>query len=141
MTQSASVFRVHAEFDDFLFASIDEDGNNGTLLTVLSALTQLDFDPWQEAAELARLSGDTATRRLASLLASLPNRASAPRDVARIAARLVALLPRRSPVNIVPARAAFAGFSASTDFSIRNRPVLFAVFVALVLGLAWLASR
>jgi hypothetical protein len=141
MMQAASVFRVPQEFDDFLFASIDEEGNNGTSLTVLSALTQLDFDPWQVAAELARLSGDTATRRLSSLLASLPNRRpSAPRDVARIATRLVALLPRRSAVKIPP-RALFAGFGTSTNFSIRNRPILFTIFVALLLSLAWITGR
>jgi len=140
MTQSVSVFRAPAEFDDFLFASIDEDGDNETLLTVLSALTHLNFDPWQVAAELARLSADTATRRLASLLASLPDRPSAPRDVTQIASRLIALLPRRSVVKI-PARASFTGFGASTDFSIRNRPILFAIFLAFVLGLAWLTGR
>jgi hypothetical protein len=138
MMAAASVFRARSEFDDFLFAPIDEDGSG--MLSVLSALTQLDFDPWQEAAELARLSGDKATRRLASLLALLPVRPSAPRDVARIAARLIGLLPRPSAVNI-PARAAFIGFGASTNFSIRNRPILIAIFVALVLGLAWITSR
>jgi hypothetical protein len=140
MTQSTAVFRARTEFDDFLFAPIDEDGNGGKLLSVLSALTQLDFDPWQVAAELTRLSADAATRRLASLLASLPDRPSAPRDVARIAARLIALLPRASAVKI-PARVALVGFGGSTNFSIRNRPILFAIFVALVLGIAWVISR
>lgn len=140
MTQSASVFRARTEFDDFLFAPIDEDGNGGTLLSVLSALTQLDFDPWQVATELARLSGDMATRRLVSILASLPDRPSAPRDVARIANRLIALLPHPAAVNI-PSRAAFAGFGASTIFSIRNRPIHFAILVALVLAIAWVISR
>ena len=73
MTQSVSVFRTRTEFDNFLFAPIDEDGNG--MLSVLSALTQLDFDPWREATELTRLSADKATQRLATLIASLPNRA------------------------------------------------------------------
>ena len=33
------------------------------LLSVLSALARLDIDPWQEAAQLAGLPGETATRR------------------------------------------------------------------------------
>jgi hypothetical protein len=75
MTYSASVSRLGSEFDDFLFAAIGE-GRNGMLPSVLSALAQLDIDPWQEAAKLAGLSGATATQRLASLIAELPGRDS-----------------------------------------------------------------
>jgi hypothetical protein len=139
MTASTSVFRVRSEFDDFLFAPIDDDGNG--MLSVLSALTQLDFDPWQEAADLARLSVDKATRRLAGLIASLPDPLSPPRDVARIAARLVALLPRGAPIIIpIPARATLRD-GASLEFLRGNRTMLFAILIALVLGLLWIASR
>jgi hypothetical protein len=138
MTSAAAVFRARTEFDDFLFAPIDEDGNG--MLSVLSALTQLDFDPWQEAAELARLSGDMATRRLASLLVSLPDRSAAPRDVGRIAARLVALLPRQAAIN-VPVRATLRGVGESTRSSLGKRPILFVILIAFVIGLLWLASR
>ena len=90
------------------------------MLSVLSALTQLDFDPWQEAADLARLSVDKATRRLAGLIASLPDPLSPPRDVGRIAARLVALLPRGAPINIpIPARATLRD-GASLEFLARQ---------------------
>jgi hypothetical protein len=138
MTSAAAVFRARTDFDDFLFAPIDEDGNG--MLSVLSALTQLDFDPWQEAAELARLSGDMATRRLASLLASLPDRPTAPRDLGRIAARLVALLPRQAAIN-VPVRATLRGVGESTRSSLGKRPILFVILIAFVIGLLWLASR
>ncbi|MFZ1122979.1 MAG: hypothetical protein WAN81_22360, partial [Candidatus Binataceae bacterium] len=84
------------EFDNFLFAPIGEDGN-GMLLSVLSALARLDIDPWQEAAKLSGLPGGAATQRLASLIAALPDGASAYPDPATVAARLVALLPR--PAN------------------------------------------
>src|SRR5271165_6143089 len=93
MTYSASVSRLESEFDDFLFAPIGED-RNGILLSVLSALARMDVDPWQEAAKLAGLPGAIATQRLASLIAALPDGASAHRDAGTIAARLVALLPR-----------------------------------------------
>jgi hypothetical protein len=57
MTRPASVSALGSEFDDFLFAPIGEDGN-GMLLSVLSALARLGFDPWEEAAKLAQLPGD-----------------------------------------------------------------------------------
>ena len=70
------------------------------LLSVLSALARQDIDPWQEAANLAGLPRVTATRRLASLIAALPDEPSADRDPGTIAARLIALLPRRASVSI-----------------------------------------
>ncbi len=136
---SASVFRVRSEFDDFLFAPIDEGGSG--MLSVLSALTQLDLDPWQEAAELARLSADKATRKLAALIESLPNPSSTPRDVGRIAARLIALLPRGAAINIpLPARTTLRS-GAAFEFLLGNRPMLFAVLIAFALGLLWITSR
>lgn len=59
-----------------LFAPIAEDEIG--MLRVLSASTQLDFEPRQEAADSARLPEDRATRRLALLLASARPAVSAP---------------------------------------------------------------
>ena len=76
------------------------------LLSVLSALARLDIDPWQEAAELARLPREAAVRRLASLIANLPeDGAASQRDPKTIAARLIALLPRTAGFEI-PSHAA-----------------------------------
>jgi len=112
------------------------------MLSVLSALTQLDFDPWQEAAELTRLSADKATRRLAGIVASLPVSASAPRDAGKIAARLVALLPRGASINNpIPARATSRGGGTLIEFVLGKRVMLFAILTAIVLGLLWLTSR
>jgi hypothetical protein len=61
MTRSPSISVLGSEFDDFLFAPIGEDRNDMPL-SVLSALARLDIDPWHEAAELARLPGETATQ-------------------------------------------------------------------------------
>ena len=83
ITRSAPVSALAPEFDDFLFASIGED-SNGVLLSVLSALARLDVDPWHEAASLAQLPGTTATRRLASLIAALPDRPSTQLDPERM---------------------------------------------------------
>ena len=95
MTQSASISILGSEFDDFLFSRIGKDKND-TPLSVLSALARLGIDPWQEAAELARLPRETAIERLAFSIAALPDRASAHPEQGTIAARLIALLPRQT---------------------------------------------
>ncbi len=68
-------------------------------LTVLSTLARSDLDPWQEAARLTEATGQIATERLAALIASLPGRPSTLLDSGTIAARLVALLPRRTTAH------------------------------------------
>jgi hypothetical protein len=78
------------EFDDFLFAPLGEE-RNGMRLSVISALSRLEVDPWQEAASLAELPGKVATERLASLITLMPDEPSPHRDPDVIAARLVAL--------------------------------------------------
>lgn len=140
MTRSAPVSALAPEFDDFLFASIGE-GGNGMLLSVVSALARLDLDPWQEAAELARLSAAAATRRLASLIAALPDWPSAHPDFATIAARLVALLPHQ-----VGFSTSSTGQSAGVRIRavIRSRPFHYVLFIVMfcVLGsLGIIASR
>ena len=64
-----------SEFNDFLFAPIGED-RNGMLVSVLSGLARSDVDPWQEAAKLAQLPGEAATKELAALIGALPDRAA-----------------------------------------------------------------
>jgi hypothetical protein len=82
-----------SEFNEFLFAPIGED-KNGMLVSVLSGLARSDVDPWQEAAKLAQLPGETATKELAALIGALPDRAASYPDPRTIATRLIALLPR-----------------------------------------------
>jgi hypothetical protein len=101
MTRSASISVLGSEFDAFLFSPIHEDRND-TPVSVLSALARLNVDPWQEAAELARLPRETATQRLASSIAALPDRPSAHLEHETIAARLIALLPRQASSEIRP---------------------------------------
>lgn len=93
VTPGASVSFFRSEFNDFLHAPVGADRSEMPL-SVLSALSRLDVDPWQEAAELAELPPDTATKRLASLLARLPGGRWAQADLHAIADRLIDLLPR-----------------------------------------------
>jgi hypothetical protein len=94
-TRSAAASALAPEFGDFLFAAIGEE-SNGMLLSVVSALARLDVDPWQEAAKLAQLPVTAAARRLASLIAALPDKPSSHLDPAANAARLIAHLPRQT---------------------------------------------
>jgi hypothetical protein len=136
MTHSASPSRLGSEFDGFLFAPIGEE-RNGMLLTVLSALARQNVDPWQEAAELARLPGKTAIQRLASLIASLPDEPSTHRDPETIAARLISLLPGRSSPNI-RSRKTLPDVAAPSSPSVINMIVINVIFAAFVLGTQWL---
>jgi hypothetical protein len=95
VTAAASVSFFRPEFGDFVYAAIAADGNEMPL-TVLSALSRLDVDPWKEAAELSELPKDTATQRLALLIARLPGGRWPLADARAIAVRLIELLPRRS---------------------------------------------
>jgi hypothetical protein len=95
VTAAASVLFFRPEFDDFLYAPIGADDGEMSL-SVLSALSRLNFDPWEEAAELSELPADTAIQRLALLIARLPGGRWAAADSHTIAGRLIKLLPSRS---------------------------------------------
>jgi hypothetical protein len=99
MTHSALTPLLGREFDNFLFASVDDD-QNGPLLSVVSAFARLDVDPWQETANLADMPRLQAAERLASLIASLPTGSTAQSPKA-IAARLIALLPPAAGFNAI----------------------------------------
>jgi hypothetical protein len=136
MTRPVSVSHLGSEFDAFLLAPIGEE-RNGMLLTVLSVLARLDVDPWQEAARLARLPGETATQRLASVIAALPDRPSTNMDPRTIAVGLIALLPRRIRLNTLQ-RETLLGAEALAN---ARTIVAFAVILAFALGAQYLAAR
>ena len=138
MTRSALGALLGPEFDDFLFASIGEDRNDMPL-SVVSALARLDIDPWQEAFELTRLPREAATRRLASLIAALPDGPSAHLDPRTIAARLIALLPRRARSNI-PSRETSLGGGAATNLrAIIYLILIYVMSASFMLGAEWIA--
>jgi hypothetical protein len=85
---------LNSEFNEFLFAFVGEQ-KNGAQLTVLSALTRLNFDPWREAARLSDLPKEAAARALAAAIALLPEGDWKGSDAWAIAARLVDRLPTR----------------------------------------------
>jgi hypothetical protein len=87
---AASVLFFRPELDDFIYASIGAQRNEMPL-TVLSALTRLGVDPWEEATELSGLPKEIAAQRLTSLIARLPGGFSAQGDPKGVADRLIEL--------------------------------------------------
>lgn len=92
MTPWLSVDSAKAEFDAFLTAPIGEE-SNGMTLSVLSGLSRLGLDPWDEAAWLSQQSKETAIAALGHRIAHMPCGKWQLADATGIAVRLVALLP------------------------------------------------
>jgi hypothetical protein len=136
MTRSASVAAVGSEFNFFLFAIIGEDRND-TPLSVLSTLARLDIDPWQEAAELARLPREAATQRLASSIAALADVSSADLEHGKTAASLIALLPRQAGPEI---RSVGTLPDGDTVIKFRFGMYMFAIFIIITMVAQWIVA-
>ena len=93
MTPTRSTPALDGAFDAFLFASIGEE-RNGMSLSVLSALSRLHIDPWDDALRLARLPKASAIIELGQNIALLPLGKWQLSDATEIATRLVELLPK-----------------------------------------------
>jgi hypothetical protein len=131
MTQSSSFGR--ADLNAFLFASVGAD-KSGVELTVLSALTRLGFDPWQEAARLSELPRETAARTLATAFALLPEGDWKTSQGGSTAARLVDCLP--AP-GATPAAAPIAGKHPRRK---RPGPMKWLFWMAIAVGWFFLVS-
>jgi len=88
---------LHSDLNDFLFAAVGEQ-QNGMPLNVVSGLTRLGLDPWEEAARLAALPKALAAEKLAPIIARLPLDRSQPSDNLAISRLLVELLPEHGRV-------------------------------------------
>jgi hypothetical protein len=138
MNHSASIPQLESKFDAFLFAPVDDD-ENGMVLSVLSALARSNVDPWLEAASLARMPEHTAIERLTSLICALPDGPSVRRDPARIAARLIALLPRKADSEA--SCQALLGVDPTADSHVLARLIwINVIFIAFMLGALSLAK-
>ena len=93
MTLRGSFRPLPPDLDRFLFAMV-EDEIDGIPLSVISALTRLGLDPWQEAGRLSSLSNRKAIEPLARLIAELPGLLRPLGEAREIAGRLIQLLPR-----------------------------------------------
>jgi hypothetical protein len=98
---------LHSDVNDFLFASVG-DQQNGMPLNVVSALTRLGVDPWEEAARLAALPKSLAAEALEPMIARLPIYRRQQSDNLAISRRLVGLLPPGEHAAALPEKQAGA---------------------------------
>ena len=84
---------LRPDLDGFLFSQVGEE-RRGVPLSMISALTQLGLDPWEEAARLSSLDRREAIEQLARLIAELPNAGRPLPDARCIAGDLVEQLPK-----------------------------------------------
>jgi hypothetical protein len=148
MTRLDEVSIPKTEFDTFLYARLGED-LSGSSITVLSLLARQDVDPWDEAAALARMNGEEATRRLGGFIASSPAGPTPEPDAKATASRLLRLLPKaavfRPPSRPVVARP-IEGTQTRAEKGIEKQKlairniVLLIVLMACLLGGQWLST-
>jgi hypothetical protein len=86
-------------FDRFLYAPICE--RNEITVSVLSALTRQDIDPWQLAAQLTRLPKAQAVKCLASIVEESDTRRWSRSEANEVAARLVEFLPSQNNSELI----------------------------------------
>ena len=132
--RGASGSALGTQYDEFLFASVSDDGPGP--LSVLSALARLDVDPWKMAATLAQLPRPAATQRLAALFAGLPD---GPADQDAIAARLVAFLPGPTGAKIGPPKTSILTGVGAPVAGARFMVLLYLLSMLAMLGVQGLA--
>jgi hypothetical protein len=93
MTLRRSFRPFRPDLDRFLFAAVGDE-INGMPLSVVSALTRLGLDPWEEASRLSSLSRREAAEQLARLIVELPGSSRTLAEAREIAGGLVNLLPK-----------------------------------------------
>ena len=136
MERPAPLARLSGEFDAFLFSSIGDD-RNGIPLSVVSLLARRDVDPWAEAANLATLPAEAAVQKLTSWIRTIADPLLTLPDAGALAARLVALLPRRLDAKIqTPATSqdVTAISTAPKHQQAITAVILVAIYVILMIG-------
>ena len=91
----ASLRPLRPDLDKFLFAAVGNE-TEGMPLSVISALTRLGLDPWEEAGRLSSLRNGEAVEQLARLIAELPGKPGPLGQARKIASGLVPLLPKHN---------------------------------------------
>jgi hypothetical protein len=93
MTLRQSFRPLRPDLDRFLFAQVGDEAAE-VPLSVISALTRLGLDPWEEAGRLSSLNDREAAEQLARLIADLPSHTDHLHHAREIAAGLIPLLPQ-----------------------------------------------
>ena len=95
MKKHASLSHPGHPYTAFLFEPLGDDGN-GVPLALASILGRMGLDPWSEAASLAAMPTDVASRKLASLIDAMPNHGSARFESNTLAEQLIRLMPKQT---------------------------------------------
>lgn len=95
----AQLSRPASEFDRFLYSSLVDQ--NGTFVTVLSALVRQGIDPWEEAARLTQLPREDAVNSLSSTIWKVCSDFWSASEASIAATRLVQLLPAKGSLRAV----------------------------------------
>jgi hypothetical protein len=93
MAMRESFRPLRPDLDKFLFAAVGPE-REGIPLSMVSALTRLGLDPWDEAGRLSSLGKREAVEQLARLLAELPGTSRPLAEAREIADRAVEQLPK-----------------------------------------------
>jgi hypothetical protein len=88
------------QFDRFLYAPLCEQDE--MTLSVLSALTRQNIDPWQLAARLSQLPKAQAVKTLAPIVQESDCGRWSPSDANETAVRLIGLLPSQTNFSSTP---------------------------------------
>jgi hypothetical protein len=83
---------LRPDLDAFLFASVGAE-RDGVPLSMISALTRLGLDPWEEAGRLSTLGKRDAVDQLLQLIGQLPGATWPSAEARSISASLIDLLP------------------------------------------------
>ena len=83
---------LRPDLDDFLFAPMGEE-RDGIPLSVISALTRLGLDPWDEATRLSSLAKREAVDQLSPMIGRLAGTRWSSSEAREIAIGLIELLP------------------------------------------------
>jgi hypothetical protein len=96
VTLRVSFRPLRPDLGKFLFATVGDE-IDGVPLSMISALTRLGLDPWEEAGRLSSLNNREAVEQLARLIAELPGTVRPLGEARELASRLVPLLPKHDP--------------------------------------------
>jgi hypothetical protein len=135
MSRSISSVPLGTKYDAFLFAPVREE-IGGLTLTVISVLARLNIDPWHEAAALALLPRDKASRRMVSMIEASPGVSSTIGQTQKIADRLISLLPRGGGP-----RPESLGSSQARSLETANAIVVSLLIMLGLFGALWAASH
>ena len=114
MTLRRSFRPLRPDLDKFLFAAVGDE-IDGIPLSMISALTRLGLDPWQEAGRLSSLARREAVEQLARLIAEIAGSFRPVGEAREIADGLVGLLPKHDDSRaVIPQVQIRPGYSRPT---------------------------